>query len=76
MKLRFYIKLVKMTLENCLSHTQSLTNKDQREFEQLTTEGEKVNRDDFTREVVSSREVFVLRNSILLHHLSNLCYIM
>lgn len=32
-----------------LSHTQSLTNKDQREFEQLTTEKAKVNRNDYTR---------------------------
>lgn len=36
-------------LGNCLSHTQSLTNKDQREFEQLTTEEAKVNRYDYTR---------------------------
>lgn len=36
-----YLKLVKTTLENCLSHTLSLTNKDPREFEPLTTEEKK-----------------------------------
>lgn len=43
------------------SRTLSPTSKDQREFEQLTNEEEKVNRDDFTWEVDSSRERFVYR---------------
>ena len=52
----------KVMLGNCLSHTKSLTNKDQREFEQLTTEEAKVNRDDYRRGRLFKRMVCVSKD--------------
>lgn len=61
-ELQLFTQLIKMIPANCMSHVGSLTNKDERQFQQLTTGEEKVHRGDYRRGRLFQRMVCISKD--------------